>query len=276
MSTTPSYSTLRSHFILFIPLGALIWTINLFGQLSYSGYRFQPFLVRSLILAGLLILSYSINNRFSKKNGLNRDILKYKPTTLKHCLSGCILGFLLIAAMWGIMYLVYPFEIISNPGLKVVPGLDIISYSLGNTLEELLFRGFLLLAAVKLLGKTGAVFVVSLLFGLFHLPGLGLTVQGLTMVITTFTMSLLFIAVIDYTASIWTAVTLHITINLLLHTSGFDGAGNGLFHMKFAASGINRLIFTLVYEIVVIAAAALSFMKGKNAISTDAETRSYS
>ncbi len=122
------------------------------------------------------------------------------------------------------------------------------------------------LSAVKLFGKTGAVFLVSLLFGLFHLPGLGLTMQGLSMVITTFTMSLLFIAVIDYTESIWTAVVLHITINILLHTLGFDGTGNGLFHIEFAASDINGFFFTLVYEIVVIASAIVLFIVGKKAI----------
>ena len=80
---------------------------------------------------------------------------------------------------------------------------------------------------------------------------------------TTFTMSLLFISVIYYTATIWTAVTLHVTGNVLLHSLGFDGANNGMFQIKFATPTINGLFLTLIYEIVVIAFALVIFLKGK-------------
>ncbi|MDQ1162449.1 membrane protease YdiL (CAAX protease family) [Chryseobacterium sp. SORGH_AS 447] len=266
MNITKSNKVLIFHFALYIVSGGLIWTINLLGQLRFSGYNFLSFFNRSVILIGLVTISYYLNNKFSKKTSLENDILKFKLKYLKHYLNGCVLGFLLIAVMWGILYLIYPFEIVRNHNPKVILGIDIISYSLGNTLEELLFRGFLFLSAVRLFGKTGAIFLISLLFGLFHLPGLGLTMQGLSMVITTFTMSLLFIAVIYYTESIWTAVVLHITINILLHTVGFDGAGNGLFNIEFAASDINGLFFTLVCETVVIASAIVLFIRGKKAI----------
>ncbi len=266
MSITQQNKVLVIHFILYLLLGTLIWTINVLGQISFHGNVFFPFFIRSLILAGLLVLSYYLNDKFAKKNKLNEGILKFKSEFIKKYFSGSILGFLLIAIMWGILYLIYPLEILKNPGSKIVPVMDIVSYGLGSTLEELLFRGFLLLASVRLFGKTGAILLVSLLFGLFHLPGFGLTKQGLSMAITTFTMSLLFIAVIHYTESIWTAVTLHITLNLLLHTLGFDGAGNGIFRIKFATSNINGLFFTLVYEIVVIAFAAVIFSKERKEI----------
>lgn len=139
-----------------------------------------------------MILSYYLNDKFSKKNALNGSILKCKPGSVGQCFGGSILGFLLIAGMWAILYLIYPFDIIRNPVSKIVPVMDIVSYSLGNTLEELLFRGFLLLASVRLFEKTGAVLFVSILFGLFHLPGFGLTKEGLSMAVTTFTMSLLY------------------------------------------------------------------------------------
>jgi len=181
-------------------------------------------------------------------------------------LGGILLGFVLIATIWGITYLIYPFQIIKNANSKINLAIDITTYSLGNTLEELLFRGFLLLASINLFGKIGGVLFVSLLFGLFHLQGTGLTVNGLSMVITTFTMSLLFISVIYYATSIWTAVTLHVTGNFLLHSLGFDGTNNGLFQIKFTASTINGLFITLIYEIVVIAFALAIFLKVKEQI----------
>jgi membrane protease YdiL (CAAX protease family) len=180
-------------------------------------------------------------------------------------MSGIILGFILIGTIWGIIYLIYPFEIVRNAYSQANLN-DIIPNSLGNTLEELLFRGFLLVASVKLIGKIGGILFVSLLFGLFHLQITGLTTAGLSMVMTTFTMSLLFVAVIYYTKSIWAAVTLHITGNLLLHTLGFDGASNGLFQIRFSAQNINGHIITLIYEIVVIAFAIAIFIKRRKKI----------
>jgi membrane protease YdiL (CAAX protease family) len=182
-------------------------------------------------------------------------------------LGGILLGCLLIAAIWAIIYVIYPFEIIKNPYSKINVANDVIFYSLGNTFEELLFRGFVLLASVKLFGKMGGVFFVSLLFGLFHLQGTGLTSEGLSMIMTTFTMSLVLISVIYYTKSIWTAATLHITGNLLLHTLGFDGTNNGIFQINFTTSNINRDYITLIYETVVIIFALLLYSMAKKNIN---------
>jgi len=263
MNTKSPNRTLKVDIILFIFFGILIWIINITGQSSFPGNNMFPFIMRSLILLFGLILSYFLNYRFSRKNKLTFKTLNFKSENIKYCLVGIVLGCLLIATIWAIIYLIYPFEIIKNSYSKINPVADIISYSLGNTLEELLFRGFILVASVKLIGKVGGVLFVSLLFGLFHLQGTGLNVEGLNMVLTTFTMSLLFISVIYYTASIWTAATLHITGNLLLHTFGFEGANNGLFNIRFSASNVDGHITILIYEIVVIAFALIIFRKGK-------------
>jgi membrane protease YdiL (CAAX protease family) len=244
-------------------LGIILWGLNIIGQSTFPSNNLFPFLMRSAIILFALILSYYLNYKFSRKNLLNFEILKFKPEFIKYYLSGIVLGCILIAAIWAIIYLIYPFEIVKNSYSRINLGVDIISYSLGNTLEELLFRGFILLASVKFFGKLGGVLFVSSLFGLFHLQIIGLTLQGFSMVMTTFTMSLLFISVIYYTKSIWTAATLHITGNLLLHTLGFDGSNNGMFQIKFDALHINGLLFTLIYEIVVIILALSIFINRK-------------
>ena len=231
--------------------------------MSFPGNNLFPFLMRSLILVSCLIAAYFLNHRFSRKNRFTLNTLQFKSGSIKYYLGGIAVGCLLIATIWAIIYLIYPFEIIKNSNSKINPVADIISYSLGNTLEELLFRGFILVASVKLVGKVGGVLFVSLFFGLFHLQGTGLNVEGLNMVLTTFTMSLLFISVIYYTATIWTAATLHITGNLLLHTFGFDGTNNGLFNLRYSASTVDGHIILLIYEIVVIAFALIIFRKGK-------------
>lgn len=263
MDAKLSYRALIFDFILFLFFGILIWIVNIVGQSSFPGDNLFPFLMRSLVLLSSLILSYYLNYKFSRKNLLTFNILKFKSGEIKYYFGGIVFGCLLIAIIWAVSYMIYPFEIIKNPYSKVNLVSEIISYSLGNTLEELLFRGFILLASVKLFGKIGGVLFVSLLFGLFHLQGTGLTIEGLSMVMTTFTMSLLFISVIYYTGSIWTAATLHITGNLLLHTFGFDGANHGLLNIRFITSNVDGRISILIYEIVVIAFALVIFRKGE-------------
>ena len=263
MNAKSPYRVLILDFILFLIICVAIWTINVIGQSTFPGNNLFPLLIRSIILLVTVAISYYLNYKFSRKNLLNFDILKFKSRLIKYYLGGIVIGCFLIATIWGIIYLIHPFEIIKNLSSKNNLAIDIISYTLGNTLEELFFRGFILLASVKLFGKISGVLFVSLLFGLFHLQGTGLTVNGLSMVMTTFTMSLLFISVIYYTTSIWTAVTLHVTGNFLLHSLGFDGTNNGLFQIKFAASTISGLFLTLIYEIVVIAFALVIFLKVK-------------
>jgi membrane protease YdiL (CAAX protease family) len=244
----------------FLFFGVLIWITNIIGQRIFPGNNLFPLFMRSAILLFSVILTYNLNFKLSRKNLLIYDIFQFRSRHIKYYVLGIVSGCLLIATIWAIVYLIYPFEIIKNPASRINLATDFVSYSLGNTLEELLFRGFVLLASVKLFGKIGGVLVVSLLFGLFHLQGTGLTFEGLSMVTTTFTMSLLFISMIYYTDSIWTAATLHVTGNLLLHTLGFDGTNKGMFQIKFAAPNIDGLLLILIYEVVVIAFALFFFL----------------
>lgn len=258
-----AYRNLVSTLFLFLLGGGCLWAINIFGESAFPGSGMFPFVARSIILSGVVVFTYFLNDRFCKKNRLDDSILKLIPIPVKQFAGGSMVAFVLITAIWVIIYLIYPFEIIRNVSSKPHLMNDIISYSLGNMLEELLFRGFLLLASVKLMGKFGGIVFVSLLFGLFHLPGLGLTTEGLMMAITTSTMSLLFIAVIYFTKSIWTAVALHVTGNLLLHTFGFDGARDGIFQIRFSNALLNGFVFTLIYEAVVISLALFVFHKSE-------------
>jgi uncharacterized protein len=266
MNAKTPQSALIVDFLLFSIICAAIWAINVVIQSTFPGNNLFPLLIRSAILLGILAIAYYLNDRFIRKNLLNFEILKFKSQHIKWYLGAIAIGCLLIATIWGIIYLINPFEISRNLHSKNNLSIDIISYTLGNTLEELFFRGFILLASLKLFGKPGAALIVSLLFGLFHLQGTGLTVNGLSMVLTTFTMSLLFISVIYYTNSIWTAVTLHATGNILLHTLGFDGTNNGLFQIDFVTSTINGSLLTLIYEIVVTAFALAIFLNAKKKI----------
>jgi membrane protease YdiL (CAAX protease family) len=263
LNITTSNRRLLVSLVLFLIFGMTVWAIAIWSEILFPGNDLFPAFIRSFLMAGLLAMTFYLNYKLAARNELGVEALIFRPGLVKQYLGGIFLGFLLPVTIWTITYLFFPFEILKNADAGVDWVTVVISYCLGNTLEELLFRGFLLLAALKLFGKTGGVIFVSLLFGLFHLPGLGFTQEGLVMIMTTFSMSLLFIAVIFYTRSIWTAVFLHITGNLLLHTVGFDGGTGGLLLIKFSAPLINGAVITVIYETVVVGFALCLFFKSK-------------
>jgi uncharacterized protein len=261
MNTITAFRPLRFDLLFFLIFGAIAWSIFFISNGILVGNDLLPVLTRTLIAFSFLTFNYYANRKLISKHQLNANILRWKTTDLRQSFGGIVLACILIITILAISYLVNPFEIIRNPHPKVVPLLDVISYSLSNTIEELLFRAFVLLASVRLFGKTYSIICLSLLFGVFHLPGLGFTIGALSMILTTATMSLLYISVIYFTKSIWPAVTLHITENLLLHTIGLDGGNNGIFQINLFSSDSNVLFVTLIYETVVIAFAACVYYR---------------
>jgi uncharacterized membrane protein len=108
------------------------------------------------------------------------------------------------------------------------------SYFWGNFLEELIFRGFLLIVLSNMIGWRKAVWVMALPFGFFHLPGIGFSIAGLKVIATTATYSLIFSYAFILTGSLWTAIGVHVTSNILLHAiAGLDGANRAMFQPTF-------------------------------------------
>src|SRR6266581_2144091 len=119
MNAKSPYRVLIFDFILFLSICVAIWTINIIGQNTFPGNNLFPFLLRSAILLFTVIISYYLNYKFSRKNLLSFDILKFKSRLIKYYLGGILVGCFLIATIWGIIYLMHPFEIIKNPNSKI-------------------------------------------------------------------------------------------------------------------------------------------------------------
>lgn len=119
---------------------------------------------------------------------------------------------LLVAAL----YAVAPFEISAGP----LPVSSVVLAAAGNLtgsfVEELLFRGYLLVVLARWLGATKALWLLALPFGLFHFQGLGLPALG-QMVLTAGAMHFIYGYAWIATRSLATAVALHAVGNTLLH-----------------------------------------------------------
>jgi membrane protease YdiL (CAAX protease family) len=218
--------------ILFIVLGTIVWVMNMLAHITFPFQSFVPYLVRTGTSAvGTFIMLY-VSVRLLKRTNVpaNSLGLKLSRKSFAGFISGLVLGAIAILVAGSILYIFVPYHFEAGP-LKTA---DVIreahAYFWGNFLEELLFRGYLLIILSQLLGWRIAVCILALPFGLFHLPGLGFSMEGLKMIITTATFSFVFCYSFILTGTLWTAIGVHVTANVLLHAVlGLDGSGKGMF-----------------------------------------------
>lgn len=147
---------------------------------------------------------------------------------------------LLVAAL----YVAAPFEVSAGPLPMTSVLLASAGYLTGNFVEELLFRGYLLVVLARWLGTTKALWVLALPFGLFHFPGLDLLALG-KMVLTTGAMHFVYGYAWIATRSLAAAVALHAVGNTLLHEVVGTGKPAALaFHFdKPVPDGVLFLVF---------------------------------
>jgi membrane protease YdiL (CAAX protease family) len=140
-----------------------------------------------------------------------------------------------------LLYAFVPFHF-AHGSLHIADALkESFSYFLGNSLEELMFRGFLLVVLSRFAGWRIAVLALAIPFGLFHLQGSGISTVGLKMVATTATYSLVFSLSYVLTGSMWTAISVHVTSNILLHTLlGLDGMNQAMLVPVFSGPGLRN------------------------------------
>jgi uncharacterized protein len=130
---------------------------------------------------------------------------------------GMIIACTLILALLVVFYLVTPFELLKGPLPPSAVPAAALDYLAGNFVEELAFRGYLLIALAQWLGTTRALWLLALPFGMIHFPGLD-AVALLKMLLTTGAMHFVFAYAYLATRSLWAAVSLHAISNTLLHT----------------------------------------------------------
>ena len=232
----PEFNFKPVTLLLFIVSAIVAWIINIFGYSFFPTQNLVPFIARTLItLLTDLALVY-ISFRLLKRNNLTPKALglSLSGKTITNILGGAFIGIFAIAILAGLIYAFIPFHFVSGKlgALQVLQ--ESISYLVGNTVEELMFRGFLFIILSQLIGWKKSSLVTALLFGLFHLQGTGLTLDGLKMVATTACYSFVFCFTMILLRSLWAAITVHAVSNILLHAiTGLDGANKSLYSPVF-------------------------------------------
>ncbi|MDP9048595.1 MAG: CPBP family intramembrane metalloprotease, partial [Bacteroidota bacterium] len=205
--------------IVFVLIVTLAWGLNLFGQAAFPSQNLVPFTIRSLITCSSLIIVLVTNLRLLKVSHLPASSLglEFSAKSGKSFLWGVLTGVAAMAIMGFLMYLFVPYHFMHGPLSKAEVFKTSFSYLLGNSIEELMFRGFLLIILSQTIGWRKAALVMALPFGIFHLPGTESVTWGLNIVTTTAFYSLVFSFVFIITGSLWAAIGTHVVSNIILH-----------------------------------------------------------
>jgi membrane protease YdiL (CAAX protease family) len=206
----------------------------LFVAASWVFPAFQPFQNAARILIGIVttLALVWLNRRFLLKERLADNSLGLSLRQSSWFLSGGLLAIVFVGLIAGSEWPLNPFRWESG----VLPGRDVAwhfaEYFGSNFTEELIFRGYLLLILQRSLGLARALLIASLLFGVFHLPGLS-GISALKMICTTTLFSCVLGLVFIRTGSLWTAVGMHVVGNTVLHrVLGMSGE-ESVFRIEF-------------------------------------------
>jgi membrane protease YdiL (CAAX protease family) len=204
---------------LFIVLIGIAIVAMQMGHGFFPGARAGAHAGRLLCSAAAVWFLIAGSRKLLQRDGLPADRLGLAFTAAhgKAFILGIVIACALILALLGAFYLVTPFELLKGPLPAAAVPTEALGYLAGNFVEELAFRGYLLVALAQWLGTTRALWLLALPFGLFHFPGLDAAAL-LKMVLTAGAMHFVFAYAYLATRSLWAAVSLHAISNTLLHT----------------------------------------------------------
>ncbi len=155
-------------------------------------------------------------------------VLGLRPSrrNLGWLLAGSAGGGLFVVLMLALLRALTPFHFEIGTISPAELGISVLVYLFGALLEELAFRGYPLLRLKERYGVFWAVMAVSLAFGILHLPGMS-GMGAVKMIATTGLCSVIFSIAFLRSGSLWTAVGLHMAMNVALHSVAGAGGGQG-------------------------------------------------
>jgi uncharacterized protein len=208
-------------------------------------------------IVGVIVLVAG-SRRLLTRDGIPTDrlALGWDARHARALLIGAAIAFAHILLLFAVLFVFAPFDLRAGSRSLTAVASAAAGYLTGNFLEELLFRGYLLIALARWLGTTRALWVLALPFGLFHFPGLdGPTLAR--MLLTTGAMHFVYAYAWLANRSLWAAIALHAVGNTLLHAVlGVDTPGALTLH--FRAAPASSVLFLVLFGVSALLAWSLS------------------
>ncbi len=228
----------------------------------FPGDRTGAIIGRAACSLAIVALLLAGSSALLKRDNLPADRFGLTPTPAhaRAFLLGCLGACLVMAVLIGALYVVLPFEWQRGSRSIHDVGLAGANYLIGNSAEELLFRGYAFIALARAVGTTRALWLLALPFGLSHAPGLDAMALG-KMILTTGAMHFVFAYAYLGTRSMWAAIALHALANVLLHAVSGFGQGTSAFdivlHRPLPTS------FDLPFTVFLFSAAAVALLMSR-------------
>lgn len=237
--------------------GATIAALQL-GHTFFPGDRGLAVTGRVLCAIAAIAALIVGSRRLLERDGLPADrlALGIDEWHVRAFLIGAGIACAHILLLLAALFVFAPFEIGAGPLPAMAVAIAGVGYLTGNFVEELLFRGYLLIVLARWLGTTRAIWVLALPFGLFHFPGLEALVLG-KMLLTTGAMHFVYAYAWIATRSLAAAVALHAVGNTLLHEVVGTGKPAALsFH--FSRPVPDAVLFVVFFGVSALLAILLS------------------
>jgi uncharacterized protein len=228
------------------------------GHAFFPGDRGLAHLGRALCSLAAIGILVAGSRWLLRRNGLPVDRLGLGPAPRHACAFAIGAGIAVahILVLVAALYALAPFKVGAGPLPLQAVALAAAGYLTGNFIEELLFRGYLLVVLARWLGTTRALWLLAPPFGLFHFPGLDLPRLG-KMMLTTGAMHFVYAYAWIGTRSLAAAVALHAVGNTLLHEVVGTG-GPAALNFHFSKPVPDGALFLAFFGISAALAWALS------------------
>ena len=216
--STPRPTPRLSSLCLFFALAVIaLFVIQLSGGV-FPGDRAGSVVARLLCSIAVTLILIVGSRWLLQRDRLGNDRLGLALNAAhgRAFVIGIIAACVFMPALFGVFYLAAPFELLPGPLPPAAVAVAALHFFAGNFSEELVFRGYLLIALAQWLGTTRALWLLAVPFGLSHFLGLD-ALALLKMTMTAGAMHFVFAYAYLATRSLWAAVSLHVVSNTLLH-----------------------------------------------------------
>jgi membrane protease YdiL (CAAX protease family) len=158
--------------VFFISAVIVLRGIVVLAWAFFPGAGLFPHVVRVTVPLFVAVGLLALNQRLLAREGFPQDALGLNARRFGWFFAGGFIIALVILLIAGELWLLAPFHWARGSLTWAGLSWQTAEYFGGNLGEELAFRGYLLLLLTRRFRLTGALFIIALLFGLFHLPGL--------------------------------------------------------------------------------------------------------
>ena len=174
----------------------------------------------SLFLAASLL---AFGGRAAMAEGLG---LTLNGRTMRWLGIGSIGGGLFVLLWFLLLRALVPFHLEWGAMSAAELSISVLIYFFGALLEELAFRGYPFTRLRRRYGTWKAVAAVSLAFGILHLPGM-YGANAMKIIVITGLCSVMFCIAFLATRTLWSAIGLHMGMNIAQHSLLGAGGGRG-------------------------------------------------